>query len=289
MKKILTILMFLAVFGMLIGSVSAVDLHPHDFDGKFTLDVPSDDFSRPPVGTSKYHDKSNNLYIEYLTIEDVQKQNCKNFDEYINECLRLDEVESDGNLTIFQDGKDYVVTVHSDDELFIITDDNLNVAKEIAKSADFKNDDAVPSENNSSNTSNSSSNSSNSANDLERVPVNEYLTIGAPKGTEFDNGTYDGFWVTYYGSKFDGIVYYTNEDSARVKIDNEYYDKFIKNITSHDGIKSYVEGNVTIVEGIQNIDGTNAGYVHGDNAMVIVISNDLNLVKKMAQTVEFTK
>ena len=39
----------------------------------------------------------------------------------------------------------------------------------------------------------------------------------------------------------------------------------------------------TIVEGIQNIDGTNAGYVHGDNAMVIVISNDLNLVKKMAQ------
>ena len=67
------------------------------------------------------------------------------------------------------------------------------------------------------------------------------------------------------------------------------YDKFIKNITSHDGIKSYVEGNVTIVEGIQNIDGTNAGYVHGDNAMVIVISNDLNLVKKMAQTVEFTK
>ena len=65
MKRILTIGVLVVVFGMLLGSVSAVDLHPHDFDGKFTLDVPSDDFSRPPVGTSKYHDKSNNLYIEY--------------------------------------------------------------------------------------------------------------------------------------------------------------------------------------------------------------------------------
>lgn len=47
--------------------------------------------------------------------------------------------------------------------------------------------------------------------------------------------------------------------------------------------------NVTVVEGIQKIDGTNAAYVHGDNAMAIVVSNDLNLVKEMTKSVEFTK
>ncbi|WP_459538018.1 hypothetical protein [Methanobrevibacter sp.] len=286
MKRILTVLMFVAVFGMLCGSVVAADMHEYDFDGKFTLEVPSDDFDRHPVGTNTFNDKNNNLKIEYFTMEEINNKNCENFDVYIDECLRLDEVESDGDMTVFQDGDEYVVTVQSEDVLVIITSNDLEKAKTVAKTADFgDNADKTPSQNNS--TTEASNNSSDV--EMERVSINEYMTIEAPKGCEFDNGTYDGFWVTYYGSKFDGIVYYTNDDSAQVTIDDAYYDEFIKNITSHEGIKSYVDGDVTIVEGIQNIDGTNAGYVHGDNEMAIVISDDLNLVKKMAKTVEFTK
>lgn len=137
MKKILTILMFIAVFGMLICSVSAADLHPYDFDGKFTMNVPSDDFDRHPVGTNTFNDKSNNLKIEYFTLDEIHNRNCNSFDEYISECLRLDKMGTDGNLTIFQDGKDYVVTLQSDDILVIITDDDLNEAKEIGKTAVF--------------------------------------------------------------------------------------------------------------------------------------------------------
>ena len=37
MKKIITILIFAAVFGLVIGSVAAAE---HDFDGHFSLDVP---------------------------------------------------------------------------------------------------------------------------------------------------------------------------------------------------------------------------------------------------------
>ena len=127
MKRILTVLMFVAVFGMLCGSVVAADLEPYDFKGKFTLDVPKDfDLARQAIGNpNKFSDSNSDLYIEYYTIDDVQAMNCNDFDEYINECLRLDEIETDGDLTVFKDGNDYVVTVHSDEELFIIVDDDL--------------------------------------------------------------------------------------------------------------------------------------------------------------------
>lgn len=285
MKKIFAILMFVAVLGMFICSVSAEDLHPYDFDGKFTMDVPSDDFDRHPVGTNTFNDESNDLKIEYFTLDEVCNMNCNSFEDYINTQADWVENGTDGNLTIFQDDDDYIVTLQSDDVLVIITSNDLEKAKTIAKTAEFSEGDATPSQDNSS------TEPSNASSDveMERVTVNDYLTIEAPKGTEFDNGTFDGYWTTYYGSEFDGIVYYTNGDLIGATIDDAFYDEFINNITSDERVNSHVEGNVTIVEGIQNIDGTNAGYVHGDNAMVIVISNDLNLVKQMAQTVEFTK
>ena len=84
-------------------------------------------------------------------------------------------------------------------------------------------------------------------------------------------------------------MYYTNDEISNTTIDDAFYNELIDNITSQKGVKSSEIGNVTVVEGIQNVDGTNAAYIHGDNEMVIVISNDLNLVKDMAQSVEFTK
>ena len=280
MKKIMGLLILVAIFVMLISSVNAADLQEHDFDGHFTLDVPDSYWGHDmnTEGYKYYNDQGIN--VEYITIEDI---NGASFEEYINS-IGLENGMADGNFTIFQDGNKYVVVTKSDDEMYIITDKDLDEAKAIAESADLE----VASDDSTKDTS-ATKETSKSTGDLEKVTVNDYLTIEAPKGTEFDNGTFDGYWTTYYGSEFDGIVYYTNGDLVGTTIDDAYYDEFINNITSHDGINSYEEGDVTIVEGIQNIDGTNAGYVHGDNAMVIVISNDLNLVKEMAKTVEFSK
>ena len=67
--------------------------------------------------------------------------------------------------------------------------------------------------------------------------------MDAPKESE----TYGRFRVIYYGSEFDGIVYYTNEDHARTTIDDALYKEFMGIITSQYGVKSSEEGNATIL------------------------------------------
>jgi len=119
--------------------------------------------------------------------------------------------------------------------------------------------------------------------------MGKVLTIDAPKGSDLNEATFDGFWTVAYTSNTEAAVYYTNDEISNTTIDDAFYNELIDNITSQKGVKSSEIGNVTVVEGIQNVDGTNAAYIHGDNEMVIVISNDLNLVKDMAQSVEFTK
>lgn len=279
MKKIMTILMFAAIFGLLICSVSATEWVEHDFDGHFTLKVPGNYWMAVGSGGHQY-ENDKGINIQHYTIDDI---NGATFAEYISS-LGLKDGKTDGDLTVFQNDGKYVIVANSSDELYIITDKDLNEAKAIAESADLEVTETTPSEDN---TTAESSNTTAATGDLEKVQVNDYLNIDAPKGSEFDNGTYDGYWLVYYAPGCDAAVYYTNDDSAKTKIDDAYYNEFIKNVTSQEGVKSSEIDNVTVVEGIQNIDGTNAAYVHGDNAMVIVVSNDLNLVKDMAQSVEF--
>lgn len=288
MKKILGILMFLAVFGMLIGSVAAVDLEEHDFNGHFTLKVPGHYW----MGTNSKgdsYDNGNGVKISHFTVAQIKERGNENFEDYINELVDkgLKPMGNDGNISIYKNNDKYTVFVQSDEEIYAITDPDLDEAKEIAKSADLGSDNKTTSNNDS--TTKEASNTSNSTGDMEKVAVGDALKINAPKGSNFNNGTYDGFWIVYSAPECDAVVYYTDDKAANTKIDDAYYDDFIKNVTSQKGIKSSEEGNVTVVEGIQNIDGTNAAYVHGDNAMVIVVSNDLNLVKDMAKSIEFSK
>ena len=283
MKRILGILMFLAVFGMLIGSAAAADLEEHDFNGHFTLKVPTSYWMGVGSGGHTY-ENDKGVRISYFTVDDVKKEGYNNFDDYIKS-LGLKDEKADGNLTVFKDGSKNVVIAKSNDEMYIIKDKDLNEAKAIAASANFGSDTKSASvDNSTSKTSNTTSTGV-----MENVTVGKVLKVNAPKGSNFNNGTYDGFWIVYSAPECDAVIYYTDDKAANTKIDDVYYDDFIKNITSQKGIKSSKEGNVTVVEGIQNIDGTNAAYVHGDNAIVIVVSNDLNLVKDMAKSIEFTK
>ena len=277
MKKIL---MFVITFGLLLGAVSAADLQEHDFDGHFKLDVPSNAFYTD-ASADGYKYTSNDgqgLTIQYITTDDI---NCASFADYIDS-LGLKDGKIDGNFTVFQDGGKYVVIANSTDEMYIITDKDLNEAKAIAASADLGVDEKTISSNDEP------SNATYDGADLEKVKMGKVLTIDAPKGSDLDDATFDGFWTIAYTANTDAAVYYACEETSNTKIDDAFYKEFIDNVTSQKGVKSSVEGNATIVEGIQNIDGTNAGYVHGDNEMVIVISNDLGLVKEMVKSIEFT-
>lgn len=280
MKKIISILIFVAACGLLLSSVSAADLQQHDFDGHFSLDVPVNAFYKDANAEGQKYTSNDGqgLTIQYLTTDDL---NGASFEDYVNS-LGLKDGKIDGNFTVFQDGDKYVVIVNSTDEMYIITDKNLDEAKAIAESADFGFSDKSTSDND--NTSDDTSD----ATDLEKTKMGKVLTIDAPKGSDLSDATFDGFWTVAYTANNDAAVYYASEEISNTKIDDAFYKEFMDNVTSQDGVKSSEEGNATIVEGIQNIDGTNAGYVHGDNEMVIVISNDLGLVKEMAKSVEFT-
>ena len=273
--------MFAAVLGLVMGSVSAADLQAHDFNGQFTLDVPGNYWMANAGAEGHQYEDGHGIIIQYLTLNDIKSGT---FADYLNS-QGLKDGKIDDNFTVFQKDGKYVVVTNSSSEMYIITDKNLDEAKAIAASAKLGGTEATPSEDNST----TEASNTTVAGDLEKVQVNEYLNIDAPKGSEFGNGTFDGFWTVYSAPSCDAVVYYANGKVVNTEIDDVYYDEFIKNVTSQKGVKSSEIDNVTVVEGIQNIDGTNAAYVHGDNAMVIVVSNDLNLVKDMAKSVEITK
>lgn len=278
MKKIF---MFAVVFGLLLGTVSAVDLQEHDFDGHFTLDVPGNAFY-VDASADGYKYTSNDgqgLTIQYITTDDI---NSASFADYIDS-LGLKDGKIDGNFTVFQKDGKYVVITNSTDEMYIITDKDLDEAKAIAESVDLEGSDATEDTANDD-----SSESTTISNDLEKVKMGKVLTINAPKGSDLNETTFDGFWTVAYTANNEASVWYTCEEISNTTIDDAFYKEFMDNVTSQKGVKSSDDGNATIVEGIQNIDGTNAGYVHGDNEMVIIISNDLGLVKEMAKSVEFT-
>lgn len=268
--------MFAAVFGLVMGSVAAAE---HDFDGHFSLDVPVNVFytDASADGYKYISNDGQGLGIQYITTDDI---NGASFADYIDS-LGLSNPKIDGNFTIFQDDGKYVVITNSSDEMYIITDKDLDEAKAIAESADFGADEKTTSSNDET------SEATYDGSDLEKTKMGKVLTINAPKGSDLDEATFDGFWTVAYTDNNDAAVYYACEETSNTKIDDAFYKEFMDNVTSQKGVKSSVEGNATIVEGIQNIDGTNAGYVHGDNEMVIVISNDLGLVKEMVKSVEF--
>ena len=273
MKKIITILMFAAIFGLVMGSVAATE---HDFDGHFSLDVPESYWGHDmnTEGYKYYNDQGIN--VEYITIEDI---NGASFEEYINS-IGLENGMADGNFTIFQDGDKYVVVTKSDDEMYIITDKDLNEAKSIAASADLESSDATPAQD-TSETSNASSDV-----DLEEVAVGDVLTIDAPKGSEFDNGSYyDGFWTVFYSPDENVHIFYASDDAINDESYKEYVDNFTK---SNKGTLSE-DGNISVVDGIQLIDGTHEVFINEGNQIVGIISNDLTLSKEMAQSIEFTK
>ena len=277
MKRIFAVLIFLAVLGMLICSVCAADLHSYDFDGKFTMDVPSDDFDRHPVGTNTFNDKANNLKIEYFTIDDIHEKNYNSFDEYVDH-LTYDKVGTDGDLTIFKEKNDNIIIFHSDDVLVKITADDLQEAKTIAKSANFGDD---KSDNGTSDSAPASANK-----ELKSQNFYGFFKMDVPNDSDFgDTENLDEKVVA-------DTVYYTDEvNNITIQyINNEAFDdKVVKQTV--DGLKQSganvsVDGDIYAISG----NGTNEVIFHEAPKTFTIISNqvDLDTLKDMASSIEIT-
>ena len=133
MKKILTILMFAAVFGLVMGSVAAAELQEHDFNGQFKLKVPGNYWMANAGADGHQYEDGHGIKIQYLTLDDIKGGT---FADYLTS-QGLKNAQNDGNYLVFQKDGKYVVVTNSSDEMFIITDKDLNEAKAIADSADL--------------------------------------------------------------------------------------------------------------------------------------------------------
>lgn len=278
MKRILAILIFATVFAMIVGSVFAEDLHPYDFDGKFTMNVPSDDFDRHPVGTNTFNDRSNDLKIQYFTIDEIHQKNRNSFDEYIDD-MSYDKVGTDGDLIIFKDKDDNIVVFHSDDVLVTITSGDLEKAKTVAKSADFGDDK-------SENATNESSDPASGNKELKSQNFFGFFKMDVPKDSDFGDTEDDDKKVVA------DTVYYTDAvNNITIQyINNEAYNDTVVKQTI-DGLKQSganvtVEGDIYAISG----NGTNEVIFHKAPKTFTISSNnvDLDTLKDMASSIEIT-
>lgn len=254
MKKIFSILIFVAVFGMLMGSVSAAELHSHDFDGRFTLDVPSDKFSYMNAGECKYTDHENNIVIEYFTLDEMHGDS---FESYIDS-LGLKEVGNEDNLTIYQDGSDYVIPIYSDEELIIITDDDLDEAKAIASSSDLKVSDSA--------SSNDESNNNGTPFDEDTVVTIEGLNFTIPEGYAQVGG----------GSGNSDYVFAGENSTIIISVKNIGHEFTLDDVAMADGDeKKEING----TEGIVSTQSGSYGFTYGiDDYMISVFAPDETVV-----------
>ncbi|WP_296882049.1 hypothetical protein [uncultured Methanobrevibacter sp.] len=140
MKKILSILVFAAVFGLLIGSVAAssIEMVSHDFDGNFDMNVPKNatfkkvDSSGFLESTVAYYDAGDNLNVTY-TLQDVN-------DTVKNAMSQLSKLgvnfTTDGDIKYASVGNMSEILYQKNGELVILSSDKLdmNTLKEMAHS-----------------------------------------------------------------------------------------------------------------------------------------------------------
>lgn len=272
MKKILTILIFAAVLVM--GSVSAADLQAHDFNGQFTLDVPGNYWMANAGADGHQYEDGNGIIIQYLTLSDI---NGGTFADYLTS-QGLKSGKMDGNFTVFQKDGKYVVVANSSDEMYIITDKNLDEAKAIAESADLgtgvtnANETATP---------------VNATVELESHDFDGNFKMDVPKGASIKETTdseakYNGA-IVYTDSTNDlNITYVENDD-----VNDKYVDEVITNLEKETGAKVTKNGNLNVV----SVGPWNEVIFNDGNKMMMIVTSqlDLDTITSMAQSVEFAK
>ena len=272
MRKIVFILMFVAVFGMLISSVSgALDMHSMDFDNGFTIDAPDKHWigDQVPFGKGYFGE---GVKIHYFTDDDLQGTS---LDEYI-ELQQYDEVGNDGNLTIYKSGNKYVVLTQSENEYCLITDSDLDEAKEIAKTAVFASSS-------SDEKTAEQSTPAKSTVDLKSEDFEDFK-MDVPKDSKFkETNELDDLYNNgkiYSDSVNDLNITYADDS----QIDDKYIEDLLEGI-EEDGAKLSTNGNFYLIEA----GPYNELLFNNGTQLILIVSSDLDVdtITAMAQSVKF--
>ena len=273
MKKILSILMFVAIFVMLIGSASAaIDMHSQDSDSESIVDLPEGyHWMNDPVPFGEGV-RGSGVSIHYFTNDDL---NGGSLDDYI-ESQQYEDAGTDGNLTIYKSGDKYVVLTHTDDEYLLVTDDDLEEAKTIALSANFDNDsNDEPSE---------PSTPVNATVELESHDFDDFK-MDIPKDSSFEETTNDD--AEFNGAK----VYSDSVNDVNItfaeneEIDDQGIKEMVNDFEEH-GVEVKTNGNLNIV----SMDPYNEVIFNDGNKIIMIVTTELDpdTITAMAQSVEFT-
>ena len=272
MKKILTILMFAAVFGLVIGSVAAAELQEHDFNGQFKLKVPGNYWMANAGADGHQYEDGHGIKIQYLTLNDIKGGT---FADYLAS-QGLKNAQKDGNYQVFQKDGKYVVVTNSSDEMFIITDKDLNEAKAIADSADL----TVATEN-------ATSTPAKTNVELGSHDFSGKFKMDVPKNASFKETTDSNAQVN------GGVVYSDSANDLNItfvennEIDNKSVNKIVSDLEKETGAKATKNGNLNVV----SAGPWNEVIFNDGNKMIMIVTSklDLDTITSMAQSTEFTK
>lgn len=267
MKRIFGILLLILVFGMLISSVAAEDLKPHDF-GDFTLNVPGEKWqyvNAPIEGSSN----GNGVFVAHFTLDELKVDT---FDEAIEGYMgEKDEIIEDGDgLKVIKKSNEYAVIRYGGDELYLIEDKDLNEAKAIANSAKLE--------------SNDTNDEDNKKLVSESDAFDNLFKMDIPKKSEFEK-------INEEGNDSYSIISYKdyNRDIAVNYMETDDMDNLKDYVSQMAGMNDgnlTTEGNLTILE---TVYGENSVFVFSDEKAIEIASSkaDLDTLKEMANSVEF--
>ena len=256
MKKIFSILMILAAFGMLICAVSAVELQEHDF-GDFKLDVPDESWIGDQVPFGKGY-SGGGISIHHFTDNDLPGT----IDDYIDS-NQYDDVGTDGNLTIYKNGNKYVVLTHSDNEYYLISDRDLEEAKAIAKSAEFGANDLDSSDDASENVNNAT------PFEEDTVVTIEDINFTIPKG----------YTQLPTGSANSDHIFTSNDSQIIISIKNIGHEASVDDIAKADGDE---DKQINGIDGVLSNQSGQCGFTYGvEDNLVSIFANDESIIESI--------
>lgn len=258
MKKILSILMFVAVFGILMGSVSAaLDMHQHDFDGKCTVDLPDNHWIGDQVPFGKGI-SGGGVTVHYFNTNHLQGTS---IDDYLISQQQYKEVGKEGNLTIYQKGETYAVLTQSGDDYLLVKEKNLDEAKKIASSADFKsNEQSTGSSNNASSGVNNTTSF-----DKDTVVTIDGLNFTIPEGYK------------KMGDQGSDHIFANDNSTIIISIKNIGKPFTLDSVSQQKGNEKKV---INGTEGILSKESGNIGFTYGiDEYMIGIFAPNEDLIK----------
>lgn len=125
------------------GLFDSSDLTSHNFDGKFTMDVPKDvDFAQTTEDeTTLYLDSHIPLCVIYAESDSIEDSTIDFFYQGFTQDGTFTKTGTDGNLTLFDVNDSnlgtHAAAVHTNGKVVIVCGDNTDEVKEMASSVKF--------------------------------------------------------------------------------------------------------------------------------------------------------